>query len=215
MHQGLNHAQSVFRLNKSLYGLKQASRNRHAKFSNSLEYFGFRELVSDHPLFVITSSLHITLVMIYVDDKIITGSDPDHIVQEVDHLRAKVVNFLMEQNLKLNVTDDASLKDPSICQRLVERQIYLTITRPEIIFAINTLSQLMHSPPELHMDATLWILRYLKSTPDKGILLCADNKFQLSAFCDSDWTSYLTIRRSVTGYCMFLRDNPISWCTKK
>ncbi|KAL9255762.1 Retrovirus-related Pol polyprotein from transposon RE1-like protein [Drosera capensis] len=83
VHQETKHARAVCRLNKSIYGLKQASRNWYAKS------FGFRQLASDHSLFVITSGLHITLVMIYVDDMIITGSDPTHIEQVKAFIRSK------------------------------------------------------------------------------------------------------------------------------
>ncbi|KAL9275664.1 Retrovirus-related Pol polyprotein from transposon RE1-like protein, partial [Drosera capensis] len=89
VHQGRKHAQSVCRLNKSIYGLKKASRNWYAKFSGALQSFGFRHSTSDHSLFVITSGLHITLVMIYVDDMIITGSDPIHIEKVKAFIRSK------------------------------------------------------------------------------------------------------------------------------
>ncbi|KAL9263811.1 Retrovirus-related Pol polyprotein from transposon RE1-like protein [Drosera capensis] len=209
----VEHARAVCRLNKSIYGLKQALQNWSAKFSSAFQSFGFRRSSSDHSLFVITSGSHITLVMIYVDDMIITGSDLAHIEQvkafirsqfrikdlgklkyflgievarlrtdiflsqrnyildilkEADHLGAKPVDFSMWQNLKFNATDCPSLKDPGVYRCLVGRLIYLTITQFEITFAINTLSQFMHSPHQPHMDATLRILRYLKFVPGKG-----------------------------------------------
>ncbi|KAL9273608.1 Retrovirus-related Pol polyprotein from transposon RE1-like protein [Drosera capensis] len=89
VNQGPNHARSVCRLNKSLYGLKQASRNWYAKCSNALPSFGFRRSASDHSLFVITSGSHIILVMIYVDDMIVTGNDPTHIEQVKTFIRSK------------------------------------------------------------------------------------------------------------------------------
>ncbi|KAL9275845.1 Microtubule-associated protein RP/EB family member 1C-like protein [Drosera capensis] len=131
---------------------------------------------------------------------------PD-ILKEAGYLGVKPIDFSMEQNLKLNAIDIPSLKDPGIYRYLIGRLIYLTITRPEITFAI-TLSQFMHSPHQLHMDAALRILRYLKSAPRKDIFLRVDTALHLSAYCDSDWASCPTIGRSVIGYCTFLGDRP-------
>ncbi|KAL9272291.1 Retrovirus-related Pol polyprotein from transposon RE1-like protein [Drosera capensis] len=234
LHQGPNHGRPVCWLNKSFYSLIQASRNWYVKFSNALKSFRFCESASDHSVVRYYIGSHITLVIIYVDDMIIVGSDPAHIervkafirykfwikdlgkytldiLKEAGHLGAKPINFSMVQNLKFNATDDRPLKDPGIYRRL----IYLTIIRPEITFAVNTLSQFIHSPHQPHMDAILQIPIYLKFAPGKCILLGADNAFQLSAFYDSDWASCPITDRSNPGYCTVLGDISIFWRTKK
>jgi hypothetical protein len=73
----------------------------------------------------------------------------------------------------------------------------------------------MNTARQPHLDAAYRVLRYLKPSPSKGILMKAENSFQLSVFCDSDWASCITTRHSITGYCTFLGDSPISWRTKK
>lgn len=65
------------------------------------------------------------------------------------------------------------------------------------------------------MDVAYRVVQYIKSCPGKGILMRSKKNSQLSAFCDLDWAACPTTRRSVTGYCTFLGDSPISWRTKK
>jgi hypothetical protein len=126
-------------------------------------------------------------------------------------LGAKPVNFPIDQHLKLNPDDGQQLHNPSSYQRLVGRLIYLTITRPEITYAVNALSQFMHSPLQPYMTAAIQVLCYLKSSPEKGILMSSESSLQLSAFCDSDWASCPITRRSITDYWTFLRNSPIFW----
>ncbi|TXG69098.1 hypothetical protein EZV62_004033 [Acer yangbiense] len=77
----------------------------------------------------------------------------------------------MEQNLKLNAEDGEPLQDLAVYRRLIGRLIYLSITRLDILFAVNILSQFMQTPRKTHLDAALRVLRYLKGSP--GLLCCA------------------------------------------
>uniref|UniRef100_A0A2N9GMP4 Retrotransposon Copia-like N-terminal domain-containing protein n=1 Tax=Fagus sylvatica TaxID=28930 RepID=A0A2N9GMP4_FAGSY len=75
------------------------------------------------------------------------------ILNDSGQLGARTASFPMEQNLKLTNQDGTPLSDPSPYRRLVGRLIYLTITRPDIVFAVNILSQFMHAPRLPHMQA--------------------------------------------------------------
>ncbi|KAI3667044.1 hypothetical protein L6452_42086 [Arctium lappa] len=93
----------------------------------------------------------------------------------------------MEQNLKLNKGDEENLVDASSYRRLVGRLLYLQVTRPDIMYAVNVLSQFVSDPKQNHLDATTRVLCYLKSTPGQGILLPTDGGTDLTAYSDSDW----------------------------
>ena len=72
-------------------------------------------------------------------------------------------------------------------QRLVGKLIYLTITRPNISFAVGVVSQFMQSPHNDHWDAVIRILRYIKRTPGQGLLYEDKGNTQIVGFCDADW----------------------------
>ncbi|KAK3006744.1 hypothetical protein RJ639_017556 [Escallonia herrerae] len=123
--------------------------------------------------------------------------------------------FSMEQNLKLTHTDGILLSDPTKYRRLVGRLIYLTITRPDIVYSVRTLSQSMHEPRKPHWNAAIRIFKYIKGNPGQGSLFPSTNNLALKAFCDSDWGVCGTTRRSVMGYCIFLGNSLVSWKSKK
>lgn len=137
------------------------------------------------------------------------------ILQEAGLLGAKPAKFPMEQSLKLTPTEGELLKNPVHYRRLVGKLIYLTITRPEISFSVNTLSQFMQQPRRPHLDAVHRLLRFLKNSPGQGLFFPSKNDLNLVGFCDADWAGDITTRRSVTGYCVFLGKALISWKSKK
>ncbi|KAL3346767.1 hypothetical protein AABB24_025289 [Solanum stoloniferum] len=140
---------------------------------------------------------------------------------------AKPAGTPLEQNKKLTFVQydeyippgeehkDPILQDPSRYQRLVGRLLYLTMTRPDLSFSVQVLSQYMHSPKESHMEAALRVVRYIKEAPGLGLLMPAGDTNQLLAYCDSDWGSCIETRRSVTVYLVKLGGSLISWKSKK
>ena len=95
------------------------------------------------------------------------------------------------------------------------RLIYLTITRPELSYAVHVLSQFMQNPNVEHMDAARRVLRYIKGSPGQGLLLKANSSLQVQAYCDSDWGACPLTWHSLTGYFVTLGGSPVSWKTRK
>ena len=93
--------------------------------------------------------------------------------------------------------------------------IYLSHTRPDISYVVGVVSQFMHEPRTVHLDAVYRILRYLKSAPGKGILFSNHGHLRLEAFTDADWAGSIDDRRSTSGYCIFLGGNLVTWRSKK
>ncbi|KAF5477194.1 hypothetical protein F2P56_003861 [Juglans regia] len=122
------------------------------------------------------------------------------ILTDSGQLGAQTAHFPMEQNLKLTDCDGSLLTDPSAYRRLVGCLIYLTITHPDIVFAVNILSQFMHAPRDPHMQAAIRVLRYLKGSPGQGIFFSSSSNLHVTAYTDSNWANCPTTRRSTTGF---------------
>jgi hypothetical protein len=73
----------------------------------------------------------------------------------------------------------------------------------------------MHDPRESHLRAMKHILRYLRGTPDYGLLLRRSCSTDLVVYTDADWTGCPDTRRSTSGYAVFLGDNLVSWSAKR
>ena len=79
---------------------------------------------------------------------------------------SKPVGFPMESSLKLTANDSSPLlSDPASYRRLIGRLLYLTITRPDLAYAVQALSQFMSNPHSTHLQAAERVLRYIKATP--------------------------------------------------
>ncbi|GKC07292.1 retrovirus-related pol polyprotein from transposon RE1 [Tanacetum coccineum] len=100
----------------------------------------------------------------------------------------------------LSLTDGSPNVDVSSYRSIVGSLQYLAITRPDVSFAVNKLSQFMHAPTHLHLQALKRVLRYLKGTIHHGLFLKRASPFTLTAFYDSDWGGVRDNRRSTTAY---------------
>ena len=137
------------------------------------------------------------------------------ILSEFGMNNCKPLQLPLDTHLKLTPEKGDPLPDSTVYQRLIGKLIYLTITRPDICFSVQLLSQFMQKPTTVHLQSAKRVLRYLSGTISQGILLASESAAKLTAFCDSDWASCAITRRSTSGYCIFLGDSPISWKAKK
>ncbi|VVA39701.1 PREDICTED: Retrovirus-related Pol poly from transposon, partial [Prunus dulcis] len=137
------------------------------------------------------------------------------LLTETGMLACKPADTPIEQNHRLGKQTDDTTVDRGRYQRLVGKLIYLAHTRPDIAYAVSVVSQFMHEPREVHMQAVERILRYLKSSPGKGLLFSKHNNFAIEAYTDADWAGSISDRRSTTGYCTFVGGNLVTWRSKK
>ena len=130
-------------------------------------------------------------------------------------LGTKTADSPIEYNHGLHERESDPLDDPGRFQRLVGKLIYLTVTRPDLSYAVSVISQFMHKPCKHHLEAAYRILRYLKKAPGKGILYGNHGNMEICGYCDADWAGSKNDRRSTSGYFTFVGGNLVSWKSKK
>ena len=137
------------------------------------------------------------------------------LLSETGLLGCKPVDTPIEQNHMLFQCQNSASIDKGKYQRLVGKLIYLSHTRPDITYAVNVVSQFMHDPRKAHMDVVERILRYLKSTPGKGILFSNHGNLKVEGYTDADWAGSRNDRRSTSGSFTFVWGNLVTWRSKK
>nr|GEU42808.1 hypothetical protein [Tanacetum cinerariifolium] len=93
---------------------------------------------------------------------------------------AKPSPFPLPTQLKLSLDKGNPLKDAGVYRRLIWRLLYLTMTRPDISYAFQHLSQFVSAPKDAHMQAALHLLRYLKGTISKGLFYPVQPHLQMT-----------------------------------
>ncbi|KAI3719151.1 hypothetical protein L6452_20045 [Arctium lappa] len=112
-------------------------------------------------------------------------------------------------------TSGEPFPDPSHYRSIVGALQYLTITRPDLSYAVNQVSQFLHAPTVSHYQEVKRILRYLKGTLAFGLTFSKLSHTSLLGYSDADWARCLETRRSTYGYSIFLGGNLVSWSAKK
>nr|GEX81504.1 retrovirus-related Pol polyprotein from transposon TNT 1-94 [Tanacetum cinerariifolium] len=121
----------------------------------------------------------------------------------------------LDPNKKLLTVDGNPLPNPSYYRSLVGKLLYLTITRPDLSFATQALSQFLQQPRTTLMKALIKVIRYIKLSIGQGLILPRKNNLHLTAYCNSDWASCSFTRKYVTSYGIFLGSCLMSWQSKK
>ncbi|KAD3067191.1 hypothetical protein E3N88_35071 [Mikania micrantha] len=140
--------------------------------------------------------------------------------------KAKPVPSPITTTATLALGDSPPCADPVKYRQGVGALQYVTLSRPDITFAVNKVCQFMHSPTDNHWSAVKRILRYLQGTSDFGLLLKHDSATLLHAYTDStfnnitaysdaDWAGCPDDRRSTGGYAIYLGSNLVSWSARK
>jgi len=137
------------------------------------------------------------------------------ILEETGILDCKPVDIPMDPNVKLLQNQGDLYPDPGRYRRLVGKLNYLTMTRPDISFAVSVVSQNLNSPCDSHWNVVVRILRYIKGSPGKGLVYSDRSHTNIVGYSDVDWAGDVNDRRSTSGYCVLMGGNLISWRSKK
>ncbi|XP_019184418.1 PREDICTED: uncharacterized protein LOC109179377 [Ipomoea nil] len=187
----------------------------------------------DNSLFIRGKGSLFVALLVYVDDIEVTRSDLA-IIEEVkkqfntnfqikdlgplkyflsfEIARQKKGIGICQRKYGIEFLKDTGFTDSDNTQyrKTVGKLLYLTITRPDISFATQQLSQFLDKPTNLHLQAAQRVLRYIKAAPGHGLFFPSSSDLLLKAFSDSYWGACIDTRKSVTGFCIFLGNALIS-----
>lgn len=127
----------------------------------------------------------------------------------------QIPNLLPSLWNKLLPTDGDLFQDPGQFHCLIDLLLYLTVTHPDINYAVTYLCQFMQKPHTPHFYVAMRILRYLKGTIGHFIMLSSKSDLSLKDLTNFDWAGCPTTRRSTTAYFVMMGATPISWKSKK
>ncbi|XP_021307140.1 uncharacterized protein LOC110431818 [Sorghum bicolor] len=123
----------------------------------------------------------------------------------------------VDTHAKLSATDGVPLseKDASEYRSLAGALQYLTLTRPDLAYAVQQVCLFMHAPREPHRGLIKRILRFVQGTLSSGLHIGTGSVDKLTAYSDANWAGCPDSRRSTSGFCVYLGDNLVSWSSKR
>ncbi|GJU64187.1 zinc finger, CCHC-type containing protein [Tanacetum coccineum] len=198
----------VYKVEKALYGLHQAPKAWYETFSTYLLENRFRRGTIDKNLFIKKDKGDILLVQVYVDD-IICGSTKKSLCVEFEQMMHKrfqmssmgeLTFFLGLQTYKALLKDEeAEDVDVNLYKSMIGSLMYLTTSRPDIMFVVCACARFQVTPKVSHLYVVKRIFRYLKGQSKLGLWYPRDSPFDLEAFFDTDYARASLDRKSLIG----------------
>ncbi|GJV79290.1 putative ribonuclease H-like domain-containing protein [Tanacetum coccineum] len=137
------------------------------------------------------------------------------ILKKFDFASVKTASTPIETQKPLIKDEEAADVDVHLYRSMIGSLMYLTASRPDIMFAVCACSRFQVTPKTSHLHAVKRIFRYLKGKPKLGLWYPRESSFDLEAYSDSDYAGANLDRKSTTGGCQFLGRRLISWQCKK
>ncbi|KAJ9544616.1 hypothetical protein OSB04_024323 [Centaurea solstitialis] len=128
---------------------------------------------------------------------------------------AKPASTPMETHKHLTADVEGEEVDVHQYRSMIGSLMYLTASRPDIMFAVCVCARFQVRPNESHLHAVKRIFKYLKGQPKLGLWYPYENSFDLVAYTDSDYGGANLDRKSTSGGCQFLGGRLVSWQCKK
>ncbi|GJZ26773.1 putative ribonuclease H-like domain-containing protein [Tanacetum coccineum] len=137
------------------------------------------------------------------------------ILKKFDFASVKTANTPIETQKYLTKDEKAGNVDVHLYRSMIGSLMYLTASRPDIMFAVFACSRFHVTPKTSHLHDVKRIFRYLRGKPKLGLWYLRVSLFDLEAYSDSDYAGAHLNRKSTTGGCQFLGRRLISWQCKK
>ncbi|GJZ20127.1 retrotransposon protein, putative, ty1-copia subclass [Tanacetum coccineum] len=234
----------VCKLKRSIYGLKQASRQWNKRFDDEIKKFGFTQNRDEPCVYLKASGSNVTFLILYVDDILIMGNSIP-MLQDVKsyHGRCFAMKDLGEAAyiLGIKIYRDRSRRLIGLCQsayieKILKRyhmenskrgsipmQEKLRLSKSQGASTPAELKRMQNvpyasvNPGDLHWTTVKNILKYLRNTKDMFLVYGGDLKRELRVSCYTD-AGYLTDAddlKSQTGYVFVLNGGAVDWKSAK
>ncbi|GAU46633.1 hypothetical protein TSUD_284810 [Trifolium subterraneum] len=128
---------------------------------------------------------------------------------------AKIMSTPMHPSTSLDKDEKGKDVSEKEYRGMIGSLLYLTASRPDIVFAVGLCAKFQTSPKESHLITVKRNFRYLVGTPDVGLWYKKGSHFDLQAYCDADYAGDKIERKSTSGACQFLGEALVSWCCKQ
>ncbi|GKF38529.1 hypothetical protein Tco_0118590 [Tanacetum coccineum] len=157
------------------------------------------------------------LQVIQKDDGIFISQDKyvADILKKFNFVTIKTTSTLIETNKALLKDEEAEDVDVYLYRSMIRSLMYLTASRPDIMFVVCACARFQVTPKVSHLHVVKKIFRYLKDQYKLGLWYHRDSPFDLEAFSNSDYAGASLDRKSTTGGCQFFGKRLISWQCKK
>lgn len=121
--------------------------------------------------------------------------------------------LIPNEKLKNEVGSDPM--DASLYRKIVDSLLYLTTTRPDIMYTTSLLSRFMHNPIKIHLGTAKRVHRYVQETIDFGIKYEKGKSTILVCFYDNDWGGSEDDKKNTSGYAFTFGSGVLSWALVK
>ncbi|KAH9783348.1 Integrase catalytic domain-containing protein [Citrus sinensis] len=191
----------VYKLSKALYGLKQAPRacqEFEMSMMGELKYFlGLQIKQNEEGIFINQAK--------YVKD----------LLKRFGYDNGTAKSTPMSTTIKLDKDEKGKEVDIKTYRGMIGSLLYLTASRPDIMFSVCLCARFQSCPKESHMLAVKRIFRYLIGTINLGLWYPRGTHIDLTCYSDADFAGYKVDRKSTSGTCHFLGHSLVSWFSKK
>ncbi len=127
----------------------------------------------------------------------------------------KSISTPMSSSCKLDKDESGKSVDQKMYRSMIGSLLYLTASRPDIMFSVCMCARYQSNPKESHLIAVKRIFKYLIGTKNIGLWYSKESSINLIGYTDSDFAGCKLDRKSTSGSCQFLEKNLISWFSKK
>ena len=137
------------------------------------------------------------------------------VLKKFDMGDSKPMATPMDVRTLMDADENGEVVNQKEYRGMIGSLLYLTATRPDIQFAVCLCARFQASPRESHRTAVKRILRYLKYTPELGLLYFSASVLSLRGYSDADFVGCKLERKSTSGTCQFLGSCLVSWSSRK